>query len=95
MVGGNRFVITYAGGSDNNDVVLTVQNFTTELALTAENLVITDVSAEGQDDTLTIGSDTTNNVYIVTDPNRILGVRGSPALRSPPTSTLSRCRLPR
>ena len=76
MVGGNRFVITYAGGSDNNDVVLTVQNITTEIALTAENLVITDVAAGGQDDTLTIKSDTTNNVFIVSDPNRIVGARG-------------------
>ena len=54
------------------------ENFTTELRLDGSgNLVVTDIASGGQHDTLTIKSDTTNSRFIISDPNRVLGVAGT------------------
>lgn len=79
---GNRFVITYAGiggvDSQANDVILTVQNFTTELKLDVSgNLVVTDIASGGQDDTLTVKSNTATGKFEISDPNRNLGISGT------------------
>ena len=77
VVGGNRFVITYAGGTNNNDVVLTVQNFTSQVALVSGDLVVSDVAGGGQNDSLTIKSNTATGKFEISDPNRILGISGA------------------
>jgi hypothetical protein len=80
-VSGQRFVLTYAGGTNSNDVVLTredASSFTTELKLDASgNLVVSDISSGGQDDTLTVQSDSTNSRFVVSDPNHLLGITGT------------------
>ncbi len=85
---GNRFVISYTGGT-GNDVVLTVQNFTTELTLDGSgNLVVTDIASGGKDDTLTIQSDAANSRFIVSDPQHILGTTGVPGATGGGTHTV-------
>ena len=76
-VGGVRFLITYAGGANHNDVVLTVQNFTTQLSLSSGNLVVADITAGGQNDNLTIKADTTNGNFLISDPSHPLGIAGT------------------
>ncbi len=49
---------------------------TTELTLSGGMLVVTDISALGQSDTLTITSDTTNSKYVISDPNQTFIVTG-------------------
>lgn len=43
---------------------------TTELTLSGGALVVTDIAAGGQDDTLTITSDSTNSKYVISDPTQ-------------------------
>lgn len=49
---------------------------TTGLTLLGGNLFITDTSSVGQNDELTISSDTTNNQYVIFDPHHDLSVWG-------------------
>lgn len=77
ITGDNRFVISYAGGTNSNDIVLTVQNYTTQLSLVSGDLVIQDVASGGQHDTRTIKSNTTTGKFEISDPNRTLGVSGT------------------
>jgi len=73
------FVVAWSSyGQDGSSYGIFAQRFaalssTTNIALDgASNLVITDAAAGGQNDTLTIQSDTTNNVFIISDPNHLL-----------------------
>jgi autotransporter-associated beta strand protein len=72
-INGVSFKITYAGGVGANDVVLVQPAFDTELTLAAGDLVVTDVTAGGHDDALTIKADGNGNL-IVSDPSHLLQV---------------------
>ena len=70
------FQISYVGGT-GNDVTLTLV-LTTEVRLDGSgNLVITDVATGGQNDNLTIQSDTANSRFIITDMTHTLGIVGT------------------
>jgi autotransporter-associated beta strand protein len=76
--------ITYIGGVNNNDVVLTaITTTTTTVSLDGSgNLVIDDTDGADTNDSLTIQSDTTNNRFVISDPNNkiatmIAGATGS------------------
>lgn len=49
---------------------------TTELTLSGGSLVVTDISALGQADTLTITADAANSKYVISDPNQTFVVTG-------------------
>ena len=79
---GRDLQISYVGGTDGNDVVLTVITIETSITLSSNNLVISDVNGGASNDTLTIKSDTTNSKFIISDPNQkfstsISGATGS------------------
>ena len=70
------FQISYVGGT-GNDVTLTLV-LTTEVSLDGSgNLVIADLATGGQDDNLTIQSDTANSRFIITDMTHTLGITGT------------------
>jgi autotransporter-associated beta strand protein len=72
LEGTTRLYISYVGGT-GNDVVLRAQVPTTSITLDGSgNLVVTDIHPSGKNDLLTIQSDTTNGVFIVSDPNSLL-----------------------
>ncbi|MDA1014324.1 MAG: autotransporter-associated beta strand repeat-containing protein, partial [Planctomycetota bacterium] len=74
---GFNATITYAANTDagtvGNDVVLTVTELETSIALDgSNNLVITDQNGGTSNDTLTIQSDTTNSRFVISDPSQLL-----------------------
>lgn len=69
-IGGSTFTISYVGGTDNNDVVLTATTpVTTGVAISGNDLVLSDTGND-TNDTLTISTDGTN--VTITDPNNTL-----------------------
>ncbi len=63
-LGGKRFVVSYMGGTDQNDVVLTVQAPTLSATLVGNDLVIEDVSPSGRNNVLSLSRDGSNNLLI-------------------------------
>ncbi|MFO0821305.1 MAG: autotransporter-associated beta strand repeat-containing protein [Pirellulales bacterium] len=66
-ISGVNFMISYVGGSNNNDVVLVQAE--TSVFVTGGDLIVTDVNGGSTADSLTIQSDTTNSRYVVTSNN--------------------------
>ena len=65
---GQIYSITYAGGTNSNDIVLTSLGAVTSVTLDGGNLLVTSNEANDQ---ITIQSDTTNSQFIITDPNSV------------------------
>lgn len=78
VVNGVTFTISYAGGTDTNDVVLTQPAVQTGITLNSGSLQITDLAAGGHNDMLTISGGLAGTPVRITDPNSILGVTGVP-----------------
>jgi autotransporter-associated beta strand protein len=62
--------ISYVGGTNGNDVVLIAVNSVTLDG--SNNLVVTDANGGTTNDTLTIQSNTSTNVFVIYDPNNTL-----------------------
>ena len=75
-VGGQRFTITYQGGTNGNGVVLrAVVNVTTDVRVDGSgNLVVTDAAGGSTDDTLTVRL--SSGLVVVSDPNNMVGTSG-------------------
>ncbi len=77
LSGSTRFVVDYTGGTNSNDVVLSVNNYTTEVRVSGSNLLINDVVSGGQNDDLTLQADAANSRYVIHDPNALIGFFGN------------------
>ena len=72
-VGATTFSISYVGGAGGHDIVLTVAATPTNVTKDGSgNLVVSDQPVGGNNDKLTIQSDTVNARYIISDPINLL-----------------------